>query len=66
MILHRGRQVRQSPADLGVAVGGGVLVTHGSSGRGVTGVPHQLSQRCAGLRGKDGSGVPEVVARARN
>src|SRR5690606_10853596 len=47
--------------DLCVAVGGGVLVAHGSAGGGVAEPAHELGKGCAGLGREDGAGMAQVV-----
>jgi hypothetical protein len=52
---------REALCDLGVPVGGGVLVAHRGSRRGVAEATHQLGQRGSGLGGQHRPGVAEVV-----
>jgi hypothetical protein len=53
--------LREALGDLGISVGGGVLVAHGGAGRGVAEATHEFGEGRAGLGGEDGAGVAEVV-----
>ncbi len=55
------RELREPLGDLGVAVGGGVLVSHGGTGGGVAEAAHELREGRAGLGCEDRTGVAEVV-----
>ena len=59
--VRRFDERREPPGDLGVPVGGGVLVARGRTWRGVTEAPHELGEGRAGLRSEDGPGVTQVV-----
>src|SRR3712207_284512 len=54
-------QLGQPPRDLSVPVGRRMLVAHCGARGGVTKAAHELGQCRAGLCGKDGAGVAEVV-----